>query len=136
VTRRSSASASAFRRRVGRFLLSGAVNTGVTYVIYLLLLRVVSYTISFTIAFAAGIALSFILNRTFVFGKPRLARRHLLFPLVYVVQYLVGLGIVHLWVGYAGWEPRWAPLASIVVTVPLTFLLSKWVLAEPQAIDG
>lgn len=50
-----------------RFLVSGGFNTVVTYGIYLLLLNVLSYKTSYTIAYVAGIVLAYSLNRYFVF---------------------------------------------------------------------
>ena len=48
-----------------RFLVSGGFNTLVTYGLYLLLLNVLSYRISYTIAYVAGIVLAYSLNRFF-----------------------------------------------------------------------
>ena len=40
----------------GRFLASGAFNTVATYLLYLALLRRLPYQVSYTVAFASGIA--------------------------------------------------------------------------------
>ncbi|RYZ65352.1 MAG: hypothetical protein EOP09_14395, partial [Proteobacteria bacterium] len=45
-----------------RFLFAGGLNTAVTYLMYLGLLQVTSYQISYAIAFVSGIAIIFILS--------------------------------------------------------------------------
>lgn len=110
-----------------RFLLSGGFNTAVTYVIYLVLLQFFPYWFSYTLTFAFGIGLAYVLSRYFVFGMPRAGKRILLFPVVYFVQYLAGLLIVFVWVDVFLWHPTLAPLASMTVTIPITFILTKWV---------
>jgi len=47
-------------------------------------------------------------------------------PAVYLAQYGVGALIVFAWVNALDWPPALAPLASIAVTVPLTFAASRW----------
>lgn len=115
------------RSRFARFLLSGAANTLATYFLYLLLLRFMPYGISYTAAFTTGIALAYVLNRYFVFQGRRSLMRSMLFPLAYLAQYLLGLVIVHAWVKLAGWDARLAPLASIAISVPVTFVLTRWI---------
>ena len=110
-----------------RFLVSGAFNTLVTYLLYLLLLQFLSYRISYTISYAAGIVLAYELNRVFVFKAPRSLASIAATPLIYLLQYCVGLGVVSLWVEYLGLSARIAPLVAIALTVPLTFVLTRWV---------
>ena len=111
----------------GRFLLSGAFNTAATYVLYLFLFSFLSYRISYTISFAAGIIIAYLLNRYFVFDSHGGLKTVALFPLVYLVQYLTGIGIVSLWVEVLGWNAVFAPIAAIVFTIPLTFIMSRLV---------
>lgn len=110
-----------------RFLVSGGFNTAVTYALYLVLLQFFPYWFSYSLTFAIGIGLAYLLSRYFVFGAPRAGKRILLFPAVYLVQYLAGLLIVFVWVDVLLWYPTLAPLASLVVTIPITFILTKWV---------
>ena len=110
-----------------RFLLSGGFNTAVTYVLYLGLLQFLPYWFSYTLTFSFGIALAYVLSRYFVFGMARSGSRIFLFPVIYFLQFLAGLLIVFVWVDLLGWNPALAPLASIAVTIPATFILTKWV---------
>ena len=110
-----------------RFLVSGGFNTAVTYGLYLLLLNGLSYKTSYTIAYVAGIALAYSLNRYFVFKSHQGIKSVALFPLVYLAQYLASLLILWVWVEKLGLDSRVAPLIAIAITVPLTFVLSRYV---------
>jgi putative flippase GtrA len=109
-----------------RFLISGSVNTAGTYLLYLALLQFLPYWLSYAIAFVCGIGLAYLLNRFFVFGAPRSEAKAAMLPVVYLVQYGVGALIVFIWVRGLDWPASLAPLASIAITVPLTFAASRW----------
>jgi putative flippase GtrA len=109
-----------------RFLLAGGVNTAVTYLLYLGLLRMTSYQISYAIAFVSGIAISYVLSRLFVFKVHQGFRSALMLPLVYLIQYLAGAAVVWGWVDVLHQHPMLAPAISIGVTLPLTYFLSKF----------
>ena len=113
-----------------RFVLSGGINTIVTYAIYLILLLIIDYKLAYTAAYVSGIALSYLLNRVFVFRTHRGWSSALLFPLVYLAQYLVGLAAVWVWVGQFGFPEPFAPLVAIAITIPMTYLLSKLVFMQ------
>jgi len=51
----------------------------------------------------------------------------LLFPLVYLAQYVVSLGVVWAWVECFHLMKELAPLVAVVITIPLTFVLSRFV---------
>jgi putative flippase GtrA len=111
--------------RVARFLVAGLINTALSYVAYLLLLRVAEYRVAFSIAFIAGLLMSYGLNARFVFRRSAHWRSFTKFPLVYVAQYLAGLALVSFLVEWLG-MPAWlAPVVVLTVTVPLTYLLVR-----------
>lgn len=116
---------SSWRSLFMRFLLSGAFNTVATWLLYLLLIQFVPYRLGYSIAFAAGIALAYILSRHFVFRRKGGAAAVAVFPLIYLLQYLLGLGIVSAWVEVLGWHEALAPLAAVALTVPITFVLTR-----------
>ncbi|WP_434989310.1 GtrA family protein [Xanthomonas melonis] len=110
-----------------RFLISGGINTVATYATYLALLQATSYKVAYTAAYVFGIVIAFFVNRLFVFQTHRGWRSLLLFPFVYLTQYVVSLAVVFAWVEHFGFSATLAPLMAILVTVPLTFLLSRFV---------
>jgi putative flippase GtrA len=115
-----------------RFLIAGAINTLVGYSIYFVLLPTVGYAWAYTAAYVAGIGLAYVLNTRFVFRVQRRVRGILLFPFVYVVQYLIGVVTLHVAIKNLGVSQELALLVSIAVTIPVTFLLSRFVL-KPAA---
>lgn len=115
-----------------RFLVSGTANTVATYAVYLLLLRVVDYRVAYTMAYVAGILLAYALNRVFVFQTHRGLSSMLLFPLVYVVQYLVSLATIWLWVDWLNLAKIFAPLLAIVITIPSTYFLSRLIFVKKK----
>ncbi len=115
-----------------RFLISGAINTAATYAIYLALLPLLGYSVAYSIAYVIGIVLAYVLNTRFVFRVTQNVRGMLLFPLVYIVQYLVGIITLHVAVREFDVPQKFALLASIAVSVPVTYLLSRFLL-KPRA---
>lgn len=116
-----------------RFLISGGVNTGATYVVYLAMLQVIDYRTAYTIAYVFGIVIAFVINRMFVFQTHRGWRSMMLFPFVYLAQYLVSMAVVWTWVEKLGLPAGLAPLIAIFVTIPLTFVLSRYVFGKRQS---
>lgn len=110
-----------------RFLISGGFNTAATYAVYLALLGTLGYKVAYTIAYVFGIVLAFAINRLFVFRSHRGWRSVVLFPLVYLAQYMVSLTVIWLWVEQLHLSSKLAPLIAIVITIPLTFVLSRFV---------
>ncbi len=117
------------RAEFARFLLVGATNTLFSWVLYVLLLTLLPYLAAYTLAYCAGIVLSYFLNVRFVFRKQASLASFLQFPLVYALQY--GLGVLVLWllVGY-GIDKRVTMAVATIVTIPVTFLASRLVLKK------
>ncbi|MFY9822080.1 MAG: GtrA family protein [Thermoanaerobaculia bacterium] len=119
-------------RQVLRFVAAGAANSGLTWLLYLLLLRGMSYRWAYSLSYVAGILLSFLLNSRFVFRVPLRWRNLVRYPAVYVLQYLLGYTVIYVAVGLAGLDSRLGPAAVLAVTVPVGFLLSRRVLSPEE----
>ena len=120
-------------REVLRYGAAGGVNTVATYALYLGLLRLVDYRLAYALAFVAGIGLSFLLLRHLVFARP--GKRHSLAWLAasQLLQLVLGLLVVQAWVAWLQ-APAWlAPLAAVVVCVPLMFILQRWIFTPHAA---
>lgn len=111
-----------------RFVLGGALNTGLSYALYLLLHRVLSYQAAYALAYVAGIVFAYWFNARFVFQVPRSWRGLLAYPLVYVVQYLASAVLLEALIAGLGIAEAFAPLLVSAVMLPLTFVMSRWVL--------
>lgn len=108
-----------------RFLASGAFNTLASYLVYLALLQALPYRLSYTIAYASGILLAYVLNRYFVFRTTGGRYGPILVLLIYLGQFVLGLGLVSAWVQWLNGPAALAPLFSIALSLPLTFILNR-----------
>jgi len=111
-----------------RFLVAGSVNTGLTYLLYLSINLAVSYTIAYTASYCIGIVLSYWLNSYWVFRQSWSWSKLLQYPVIYIVQYIAGLVILYIIVEIFYLSTQIAPLFVIIITVPLTFALSRFLL--------
>ncbi len=116
-----------------RFLISGAGNTAASYAVYLVLLQFLPYRLSYTLAYAAGILLAYLLYRFYVFRASG-GRLGLLFVgMIYLLQYLGGLAVIHVWVEILGYSAFFAPLIAVAATIPVTFALNRLVFRKKNA---
>ncbi|MEZ5538771.1 MAG: GtrA family protein [Pseudomonadales bacterium] len=128
-----------------RFLVTGSINTGSSWLVYLLVRHTLLFVglhaitafdriaisadkLAFTVAYIFGIVFTYYLNSRWVFRVPMSWRAFLEFPSVYVVQYGVGIVLMHILVDRLAFPVDFAPLAVVVVTMPVTFVLSRLVL--------
>lgn len=121
-----------------RFLIGAALNVVVGYGSYLLLLQWLNYVPAYAIAYVIGIVVSYVFSALVVFRQPLRARAALSYPLVYVLQFLLGLVLLKVLVE-AMHIPAWlGPLVVSVLTLPLTFVMSRIIVrmgASQQSLD-
>ena len=110
------------------FLLCGAANTLLTYALYVLLLLLMPYKLSYSLAYVCGIFISYYLNSQLVFKQPVSLAKFLKYPVVYIVQYLLGISVLYLCIDMLGFSEWLAPLVVILVSLPVTFVLSKFII--------
>lgn len=116
-------------RKTGfKFVIAGAINTGLTYVIYLILLRVLDYRIAYVVSFVSGIAIAMILNSKFVFKTQFTIRRAAGFVAAYCFQLVFGIVILQLLVEQTSVPRALAPLCMMLLTVPLSFFMNRYAL--------
>lgn len=111
-----------------RFLLGGISTTIVSYVVYLLLLPHFPYLVAYAIGYGTGVVWSYFVNTWFVFKRRASLKRGLVFPIVYLAQYLLGSALLVVLVDHLHVPAKIAPLAIIVLTLPVTYILSRWII--------
>ena len=116
-----------------RFLAGGIANTLATLLLYWALLAVLTPHPAYAISFVAGIGLSYLINTGFVFGTRRSWANLAAFPLVYLAGYGAGALVLEVATARFGVDPWLAPLLSVAVTVPLTFVLMRLLLRRRHA---
>lgn len=112
-------------RQFYAFLVTGTINTGLTYLIYLVILCFMNYIIAYSISFTCGVLMSYYMNSAFVFNSTLEFKKALRFVFFYIFQYCLGLILLYFLVTIAEINQKIAPFAVVLVTVPLTFLLSR-----------
>ncbi|HEX7517104.1 MAG TPA: GtrA family protein [Chthoniobacterales bacterium] len=117
----------------GRYVFFGGLNTVLTYVIYLVCLRFMTYRIAYTVSFVCGILISYFFNAQFVFKKELRMTKALQFSLVYLVQYFVGLGLLFILVEVAHLSKVFAPVLLVFLIVPTNYGLNRRVIKGGSA---
>src|SRR5438128_272917 len=79
-----------------RFIVIGLVNLVLTYALYLARGLFLSYPAAYTISYACGILISYLLNSRFVFKSPIRISKAAQYPIVYLAQYLLGMALLYL----------------------------------------
>lgn len=113
---------------IARFILVRGACTVLSYGLYLLLLRWTRYEVAYIVAFVFGIVLAYVVNAIFVFREPMRRRSALQFPFVYLLQFAMTMAILRIAVEHLGVSETIALAIAIVISLPVTFLLSRWVL--------
>jgi putative flippase GtrA len=117
------------KKTIAKFLVTGGLSTLIMYLVYLALNKVMNFQYSYGIAYVISVLCLYFMNAWFVFKKAVSLRSFLEFPFIYLLQYLIGALSLEVLVHY-GLSITFAPLAVIVLTLPLTFVLNRWVLSR------
>lgn len=115
-----------------KFLFVGLANTAFSSVVYLVLDLVLPYKIAYSMAYVSGLVLSYLLNAKWVFQASVSKKSFFTFPLVYVPQYLISVLCLHVLVERYGISERVAFFLVIILSIPVTFLLSRIILKPKQ----
>ncbi len=118
-----------FEREFIRFLLAGGINAIFSYGMYLVLLLIVRYEAAYTVSYIFGIILSYYLHSILVFRKKMKLLTFLSYPIVYIIQYGLNIVLLKLLVDIAGITTIAAPILVICITIPVTFLVSRFILS-------
>ena len=115
---------------IARFLLAGTATTVFSYAVYLVLLIVLPYIIAYVISYAAGIVFSYFINTYFVFRQQFSWKSLFQFPLVYIAQLIINLFVLWLAVDRFDMKQELAPLIAIVISIPVTYLMSRAIIKK------
>jgi putative flippase GtrA len=110
------------------FILGGAVNTGFTYLLYLVLNETFNYQVAYFIAYTAGIVFSYWFNARIVFKVPFSWKRLTIYPSVYVLQYSFSAVFLGGAIEFLGCSELIAPLLVATMMIPVTYFMSKVVI--------
>lgn len=111
-----------------RFVMGGIVNTGFTYVIYLLMRGLMGYQCAYFLAYVIGVVFAYWFNATIVFKVPLQWKSFFSYPLIYIAQYAISALLLGMLVYRMGFNEMLAPLVVAVLMVPVAYLLNAKVL--------
>lgn len=115
-----------------KFVIVGGMNTFNYYIVYLCLLKLLdlNYLVSHISGFLISFIISYYLNCYFVYKVTPTWRKFLKFPLTQVVNMGMQTLLLYIFVQWFSISSVIAPFAGLVITIPVTFLLSKYILRD------
>ncbi|HFQ1566692.1 TPA: flippase GtxA [Staphylococcus aureus] len=115
-----------------KFIIVGGINTLNYYVVYLLLLKLlhIEYMISHITGFIVAFVISYYLNCYFVYRVKPTWRKFISFPITQIVNVSLQTVLLYVFVSWQNLPAEIAPFAGLIITIPITFILSKWILKD------
>ena len=115
-----------------KFIIVGGINTLNYYVVYLLLLKLlhIEYMISHITGFIVAFVNSYYLNCYFVYRVKPTWRKFISFPITQIVNVSLQTVLLYVFVSWLNLPAEIAPFAGLIITIPITFVLSKWILKD------
>ncbi len=115
-----------------KFIIVGGINTLNYYVVYLLLLKLlhIEYMISHITGFLVAFVISYYLNCYFVYRVKPTWRKFISFPITQIVNVSLQTVLLYVFVSWLNLPAEIAPFAGVIITIPITFILSKWILKD------
>jgi putative flippase GtrA len=114
-----------------KFGMVGLANTAITIIVYDIFVAIgVHYQVSYFIGYMAGIVNAFYWNNKYVFKEQEGEERSIIKAFIkcvmsYAGGYACSTALLFLWVSILGLPKYLSPLISLVVTIPLNFVLNK-----------
>ncbi len=119
--------------RIMRFLVAGAVNTGLSVLVYQAALFVMPHTPAYVLAYIAGIIAAYVLYSRHVFDAPLNAARFAAFAVFYITSLVAGALLNAVLIDTLGVMARLAVFITIAVMLPVNYLGSRWCLRAGSA---
>ncbi|HDZ6176767.1 TPA: flippase GtxA [Staphylococcus aureus] len=115
-----------------KFIIVGGINTLNYYVVYLLMLKLlhIEYMISHITGFIVAFVISYYLNCYFVYRVKPTWRKFISFPITQIVNVSLQTVLLYVFVSWLNLPAEIAPFAGLIITIPITFVLSKWILKD------
>lgn len=113
-----------------KFVVVGGINTAVYYLCYLIGLHGLNlhYLVAHVIAIVISVVGSFFLNSYYTYKVRPTWKKFFLFPLTQLVNITVTAILLIILVDFLHLNRNLAPLAAVVVTIPITFIVTGRVL--------
>ncbi len=109
-----------------RFVLVGGFATVLHYVLYLLLQMVLNVNVAYTVGYLLAFVANFYLTSYFTFGTLPSWRKLFGMGGAHLVNYLLQLVLLNIFL-WLGLLQEWAPLPVFAISVPVSFILVRFV---------
>lgn len=115
-----------------KFIIVGGINTVNYYIVYLLLLKIlgVNYLVSHITGFIVAFVISYYLNCYFVYKVKPTWKKFIQFPITQVINMGMQTGLLYVFVHWLHMSSVIAPFIGLIITIPITFVLSKYILKD------
>ena len=115
-----------------KFIIVGGINTLDYYLVYLILLKGIgiNYMISHITGLIVSFIISYYLNCYFVYKVKPTWRKFIQFPLTQVVNMGMQTLLLYIFVQWLHISSVIAPFAGLILTIPVTFIMSKYILRD------
>lgn len=115
-----------------KFVIVGGMNTFNYYIVYLCLLKLLdlNYLVSHISGFIISFIISYYLNCYFVYKVKPTIEKFLRFPITQIVNMGMQTLLLYIFVKWLNIASEIAPFAGLIITIPVTFILSKWLLRD------
>lgn len=118
------------KKQVLGFAITGTLSTLLMLGIYVGLNKIMNYQYAYLVSYCISVLALYFMNARCVFNQPISWTSFLKFPLIYLLQYLVGAVFLGLIVRL-GFSVTFAPVLVVILLLPVTFVLNRIVLMKP-----
>lgn len=116
------------KKQVFGFVITGILSTLIMFGFYVLFYQFINYQYAYLIAYTISVIALYFMN-LFVFKGTKTLQTFLEFPLIYLLQYVLGAASLE-FIVRLGFSATYAPLLIIIILLPITFLLNRIVFAK------
>ncbi|MGO1820328.1 MAG: GtrA family protein [Staphylococcus equorum] len=117
-----------------KFIIVGCINTLNYYIPYLIFTQLlnVPYLFSHITSFLISLIISFFLNCLLVYKVKPTLKKFILFPTSQIVNMGTQTLLLFIFVDIYSFSTVWAPLIGLIITIPVTFIISKFLLKDKK----
>lgn len=109
-----------------RFSIVGVLITVIHYVVYWLLQLVINVNIAWTAGYIVGFVVNYYLSARYIFREKATAQNGAGFGGAHLVNYFLQMGLLNFFL-WLGWSVEWAPVGVYAISIPVNFLLVRFV---------
>lgn len=116
------------KQQILGFSVSGVLSTLIMFLLYVGLHQLINYQYAYLISYSTSVIALYFMN-SMVFKQSVSVHTWLRFSLIYLMQYLIGAAVLALLVHF-GFSVTYAPLAVVLLLLPITFVLNRIVFSS------